>query len=320
LSGRLTGTNLELGGMELKEGVSYIAYKFQNPAENARLVVERNDDLFFEAKVNEGFDSLELWKTFVITLPGGFETQRYLEVAPYKIDEEQRRAKFVVLGYLFERRKFFRFDVSDLGIEVKSDHFEGTVENVSLGGMKIRVKRWLTAERRSLEGRPVAVTVRAGERKFSFVITPLKVGEDFIAAKFEKPAETTSEFFYTCLKMLEGERGAKPLREQRQFRRFKVYHLNLLAETPLGSGSVCDVSLGGLRIRLKRPGSERRFPEGSVFPVAVFFPETGEEFILDAELVKKNGNELNLKIARWDEDALRFVSRILERLIGQRNL
>ena len=298
--------------MELKRGENYIAYKFQNPLENLKFTLTKDEDLFFEAKVNEGIDNIELWKTYVVALPHSYENQQFLEISPYKVDKKNKLARFVILGYLFERRKFYRFNVEEFEIPVESDYFEGIVENVSLGGMKIKIKKW--KNRNLQEGEQIYVKTTVEGQEYHFIITPVKVTDTFISAKFEKPAKVTSEFFYHCLKLL--NRDSYPVSEKRNFRRFVVKDLNIIVDTPLGVGILYDISLGGMRVKLRK--SYETDPEAlqKVFPISCYIHQTGEEFIIDVELVNKTKDGyLNLKVAKWNEDALKFVSRVLELLV-----
>ncbi len=298
--------------MELKKGEVYIAYKFQNPLENVKFKVLREEDLFFEAEVLEGFENLELWKTYIVVLSKGLDTQRYLEVAPYHLDETNKRARFLILGYLLERRKFYRFNVERFKIPVESDYFKGHVENVSLGGLKIKIDEWINRELK--EGQQIHVKATVEDKEYHFIITPVKVADDFISAKFERPARVTSEFFYHCLKLIDKE--TYPVDEKRSFRRFVVRELNIIVDTPFGVGILYDISLGGFRILLKK--QYQTVPENlqKVFPISCYIPQTQEEYIVDVELVHKTKEGfLHVKVAKWDEKALKLVSRILELLV-----
>ena len=298
--------------MELKVGETYIAYKFQNPMENVKFTVTREEDLFFEAKILEGIDNIELWKTYIVMLPHSVESQRFLEIAPYKVDKEKKLARFIVLGYLLERRKFYRFNVEEFQIPVESEYFKGIVENVSLGGMKIKVQKWFNKNLK--EGEEIYVKATVEGQEYHFIIKPVKVTEEFISAKFEKPAKVTSEFFYHCLKLLNRE--TYPVSEKRNFRRFVVKDLNIIVDSPLGVGILYDISLVGMRIKLKKPYEVDPDTLRYVFPVSCYIHQTGEEFILDVELINKSKDGfISVKIAKWNEEALRFVSRVLELLV-----
>jgi c-di-GMP-binding flagellar brake protein YcgR len=298
--------------MELKVGETYIAYKFQNPMENVKFTVTREEDLFFEAKILEGIDNIELWKTYIVMLPHSVESQRFLEIAPYKVDKEKKLARFIVLGYLLERRKFYRFNVEEFQIPVESEYFKGIVENVSLGGMKIKVQKWFNKNLK--EGEEIYVKATVEGQEYHFIIKPVKVTEEFISAKFEKPAKVTSEFFYHCLKLLNRE--TYPVSEKRNFRRFVVKDLNIIVDSPLGVGILYDISLVGMKIKLKKPYEVDPDTLRYVFPVSCYIHQTGEEFILDVELINKSKDGfISVKIAKWNEEALRFVSRVLELLV-----
>jgi len=298
--------------MELKVGDTYIAYKFQNPIENVKFTVTREEDLFFEAQILEGLDNLELWKTYIVILPHKIEGQRFLEIAPYKVDKEKKLARFIVLGYLLERRKFYRFNVEELQIPVESEYFKGIVENISLGGMKIKIQKWINKNLN--EGEDIYVKTTVEGKEYHFIIEPVKVAEEFISAKFEKPARVTSEFFYHCLKLLNKENY--PVSEKRDFRRFVVKDLNIIVDSPLGVGILYDISLGGMRIKLKKPYDVDPDTLRYVFPISCYIHQTGEEFILDVELISKSKDDfLSVKITKWDDEALRFVSRVLELLV-----
>jgi len=297
--------------MDLKKGENYIAYKFHNPLESLKLKLLNEEDLFFEAQVEEGFDNLDLWKTYIITLPNNFNSQKFLEVSPYKTDKENKTARFVILGYLLERRKFYRFNVEELNIPVESEYFEGTVENISLGGMKIKINRW--KNRNLKEGNEVYVKTRVGDKEYHFIIKPVKVTDTFIAAKFEKPAKVTSDFFYHTLQLL--NRQKIPFNERRNFRRFIVEPLNIIVDTPFGVGVLHDISLGGLKIKLKRKYKVDPKNLQNEFLISCFIPQTGEEYILNVRPLSAKGNCLNLRVTKWEEDALKCISRILELLV-----
>jgi hypothetical protein len=245
-------------------------------------------------------------------LPHSVESQRFLEIAPYKVDKEKKLARFIVLGYLLERRKFYRFNVEEFQIPVESEYFKGIVENASLGGMKIKVQKWFNKNLK--EGEEIYVKATVEGQEYHFIIKPVKVTEEFISAKFEKPAKVTSEFFYHCLKLLNRE--TYPVSEKRNFRRFVVKDLNIIVDSPLGVGILYDISLVGMKIKLKKPYEVDPDTLRYVFPVSCYIHQTGEEFILDVELINKSKDGfISVKIAKWNEEALRFVSRVLELLV-----
>jgi len=299
--------------MELNIGESYIAYRSDNPLKNFRFTVLGGDDLFFEASIDEGIANLELWKPYTIRLADVGGQQRYIEISPYYFDEKSRKARFLILGLLVERRRFVRFNVESLNIPVESEYFVGRVENVSLGGMKISNLTWL-GDKRPSEGEEVYVKTRLEDKEYHFIIVPVKVDEKFIASKFEKPVKVTSEFFYHCLKLLEQE--VSPVAEKRQFRRFNVSNLNIIVDTPLGMGIMKDISLGGLSVKIKKPYEVDEDILKNPFAISCFIPSRGEEFIIDTKLVERtNDNIVRLKVHKWNEEALKLVSTILELLV-----
>ncbi|RTZ59095.1 MAG: hypothetical protein DSZ31_04520, partial [Gammaproteobacteria bacterium] len=152
-----------------------------------------------------------------------------------------------------------------------------------------------------------------------FIITPVRVGKDFIAAKFEKPAKVTSEFFYKCLKLLESE--TIPISERRKFRRFYVEPFNIIVDTPVGMGILYDISLGGMKVKLKRTYEVDEELLKDSFAVSCFLPSKNEEYILDCELLDRSEEGfIQLKIARWDEQALKLISRILELIVENKKV
>jgi len=179
--------------MELKKGGIYIAYKSDNPFKNFKFQVLETDDFFFAAQILEGIGNIELWKPYTIRLTNDLGEQKFLEIAPYYLDDKGKTAKFLVIGNLLERRKFVRFNVESYKIPVEGNQFKGIVENISLGGLKIKL---LSKEGEIEEGKPIFVKGKIDGNEYNFVITPVRVGKDFIAAKFEKPAKEISEFFY----------------------------------------------------------------------------------------------------------------------------
>ncbi len=297
--------------MELQQGYTYIAYKNDNPLKNFKFTVKREEDLFVEAEIVEGIVNIELWKPYVVKLPNPFTDREYLEISPYEVDEEKRLVKFIILGYLVERRKFVRFNVLHFNIPIESEYFKGVIENISLGGVKIQIREWKNRDLK--EGEQIYVKATLDGKDYHFIITPVAVRDDFISAKFEKPARITSELFYQCLKKLDKE--TSPISEKRKFRRFYVEPLKIIVDTPLGMGILVDISLGGMRVQLKRQYSVDPEVVSGVFSVSCYIPED-EEYVIDVNLVNRTKEgTLFLKIARWDEEALRFVSKILEKLV-----
>ncbi len=301
--------------MDLKVGETYIAYRSDNPLRNLKFTVLREEDLFFDAKIVEGLSAIDLWKAYTVRLVNHKGEQKYLEISPYYVNEEDRTAKFLVLGYLLERRKFVRFNVEDLNIPIEGENFKGIVENVSLGGLKIKL---LEKKGKIEEGESIFVKSFVEGNEYSFIITPVKVGKDFISAKFEKPAKVTSEFFYQCLKLLERE--TSPVSEKRKFRRFYVEPLKIIVDTPLGLGIMRDISLGGIRVRLKKPYEIDEEILTKPFDVSCFLPSKNEEYIITCRLVNKSGNQIHLKIENWDADALRLISHILDLLVENKKV
>ena len=302
--------------MDLKLGETYVAFKSDNPLKTFKFTPIHQEDLFFDAKIVEGLPNIEFWKPYTVSLVDSDGQRRYLEIAPYHIDEDSRIAKFIVLGYLIERRKFVRFNVEELNIPIEGENFKGIVENVSLGGVKIKL---LHKEGEIKENEPIFVKAKVEGKEYNFIITPVKVGENFISAKFEKPAKVTAEFFYHCLKLLQKE--TQPISEKRHFRRFYVEPLNIIVDTPLGVGVMRDISLGGMRVKLKKTYNVDEEIITKPFSVSCFIPSKNEEYIVECKLVNKTAdNQLQLKITKWDEEALRLVSRILELLVENKKV
>ncbi|HID79904.1 MAG TPA: PilZ domain-containing protein [Aquificales bacterium] len=297
--------------MELKKGGIYIAYKSDNPFKNFKFQVLETDDFFFAAQILEGIGNIELWKPYTIRLTNDLGEQKFLEIAPYYLDDKGKTAKFLVIGNLLERRKFVRFNVESYKIPVEGNQFKGIVENISLGGLKIKL---LSKEGEIEEGKPIFVKGKIDGNEYNFVITPVRVGKDFIAAKFEKPAKEISEFFYKCLKLLESENT--PVTERRKFRRFYVEPLNIIVDTPLGIGILYDISLGGMKVKLKRTYKVDKEILKEPFAVSCFLPSKKEEYILDCKFLNRGkDNFIQLKITRWDEEALKLISRVLELIV-----
>jgi len=292
---------------EFKKNEEYTAYERDNPLKNIRFKVIGSDDFFLDAEIIEGWSNIDLWKPYTVKVVSDKGEQLFYEISPYQVEEKNRCAKFLILGKLVERRKFVRFNVESLGIKIVSEHFEGIVENISLGGLKIKLIR---KKGEVKERVPIFVKAFLGEKTYGFVITPVRVGEDFVACKFEKPPKVTSEFFYDTLKLLEEE--TKPVKERRKFRRFYVEPFNIIVDTPVGMGILYDISLGGMKVRLKRTYEVDEELLKDSFAVSCFLPSKNEEYILDCELLNRTeDNFIQLKVARWDEQALKLISRIL---------
>jgi hypothetical protein len=298
--------------MEFGIGESYIAYRSDNPLKNFRFTVLGTEDLFFEASIDEGLPNVELWKPYIVRLKDIGSQQNYLEISPYYLDEKTKKARFLVLGRLIEKRKFIRFNVESLNIPVESEYFVGTVENVSLGGMKISNISWLRDERPK-EGDEIYVKTRVEGKEYHFIIVPVKVDEKFIASKFEKPAKVTSEFFYHCIKLLKEELA--PVSEKRNFRRFNVLHLKIIVDTPLGVGFLKDISLGGLSVKLKKANKVDEDILKEPFSISCYVPSKKKEFVIDVQFIKKTTDGVaRFKITKWNEETLKLLSTILDLL------
>ncbi|NPA14558.1 MAG: PilZ domain-containing protein [Aquificae bacterium] len=298
--------------MEFKVGEVYIAYKHNNPLKSFKFRVLKAEDFFLEAEVLEGLINVDLWDTYIVRIPRLQQELQFIEISPYHYDEERNILRIIILGYFLERRKFVRFNVERLNIPIRSEYFEGIVENVSLGGVKIKVHKWLKP---LTEGTPVFVEAKipSVDKVYKFVITPVKVAENFISAKFEKPVKVTSDFFYTCLQLLNKELA--PIEERRKFRRFYVEPLGILVDTPLGMGNLVDISLKGMKVFIRKPYNvdEEVLKDG--FMIAVRFPDEPEEYLINVDLVNKTKNGyVSFKINKWDRDALKFTSKVLEKI------
>ena len=105
----------------------------------------------------------------------------------------------------------------------------------------------------------------------------------FISAKFEKPSRVTSELFYQCLQRLERENA--PISEKRKFRRFYVEPLKIIVDTPLGVGYMVDLSLKGMKVKLKRTYNVEPDILKETFSVSCCIPNFDDEYILDTRLV-----------------------------------
>ncbi|NPB04986.1 MAG: PilZ domain-containing protein [Aquificae bacterium] len=298
--------------MELKVGRTYAAFLPENPIRSFKFRVERVDDLFAVGKVVDAPEGVELLRPYLVRTasPAG----EFLKVAPYEFDPQKETLKLVLLGRLSERRRFVRYPLLHLGIEAESEYFTGFVENASLGGLKVRVKEWKKTGLPLKEGESfyarLKVKGKDAERVFHLVLKTLAAGPDFVSAAFERPAAEASEFFYSALRLL-GNEGA-PEVERRRFRRFFTLPLGVLVDTPLGSGVMVDLSLGGAKVELKTP--KEGPPPPPPFTVEFRLPE-GERFFVDARVVGQTPPAfLSLAFEGPEREVLRLVSRVLDRL------
>ncbi len=302
--------------MEFSTKGEFIAYQTKNPLKAIKFRVLNQDDFFLDAKIFQGISQIELWKPYTVPLVDDLGNNSFYEIAPYQIEEKESKVKFLILGKLVERRKFVRFNVEHLNIPVESENFGGIVENISLGGIKIKL---LTKKGEVEENKPMVVTAKVKDGNYIFVITPVKVTERFIASKFERPPKVTAEFVYQALKLLEEE--TKPVSERRKFRRFYVEPLNVIVDTPLGMGILYDISLGGMKVKLKKTYEVDEEILKKPFAVSCFIPSRNEEYILECKLLNRTeDNFIQLKIARWDEQALKLISRVLELIVENKKV
>ena len=86
-------------------------------------------------------------------------------------------------------------------------------------------------------------------------------------------------------------------------------------------GILYDISLGGMKVRLKRTYEVDEELLKDSFAVSCFLPSKNEEYILDCELLNRTeDNFIQLKVARWDEQALKLISRILELIVENKKV
>ncbi len=81
-----------------------------------------------------------------------------------------------------------------------------------------------------------------------------------------------------------------------------------------------DISLGGIRVRLKKTYDVDEEILTKPFEVSCFLPSKNEEYIITCRLISKKDNQIHLKIENWDADALKLISNILDLLVENKKV
>jgi len=299
--------------MDLEEGKIYRAYLKGDFLKNFLFKITSIQDLFSEAEILEGLKNVEPLKVYLVALDNFIGDIRFIEISPYMLDKKEKKAKLLNLGYLVERRRFIRFPVLQLNIPVKGQNFKGILENISIGGIKIKLTEPPTEPIKEGEPTFVEVFIPQIKKVFPFFVIPVKVTQQFISAKFEGPVKITSELFNTVIKLLKKEKCH--VGEKRKFRRLFVEPLNILVDTPVGMGILSDISIKGFKVKVpKMEGNIEEFLNKEVL-ITFRIPSMNKEYITEAKALRSSGNSISFVFTRVSKTVLELLTDTISLLL-----
>ncbi len=301
--------------MELEEGKTYRAYLKDDFLKHFLFRIISIQDLICEAKILEGLRNVEPLKVYIVGLNNFIGDIKFIEISPYLVDKRERKAKILNLGYLVERRRFLRFPTIQLKIPVKGQNFKGLLENISLGGIKIKLTE--PPKENLEEDKPtfVEVFIPQVKKTFPFFIIPVKVTEEFISAKFEGPVKITSELFSTVIKLIKKEKNQ--VAEKRKFRRLFVEPLNILVDTPAGLGILVDISIKGFKVKFQNLEENSDEFLRREYLVTFRMPSLNKEFIVEAKPLRVSEEEksISFTFTKISEEVLDLLSNVVNLLL-----
>jgi hypothetical protein len=106
--------------MDLEEGKIYRAYLKDDFLKNFLFRILSIQDLISEVDILEGLRHVEPLKVYLVALDNFIGDIKFIEISPYLVDRKEKKARILNLGYLVERRRFLRFPVSHLKVQVES--------------------------------------------------------------------------------------------------------------------------------------------------------------------------------------------------------
>jgi hypothetical protein len=304
--------------MDLEEGKIYRAYLKDDFLKNFLFRILSIQDLISEVGILEGLKHVEPLKVYLVALDNFIGDIKFIEISPYLVDRKEKKARILNLGYLVERRRFLRFPVSHLKVQVESQNFKGILENISIGGIKIKLIEPPTEKIK--EGEPIFVEVFIPQAKkmFPFFVIPVKITDNFISAKFEGPVKVTSELFNTVVKLLKKEKSH--VGEKRKFRRLFVEPLNILVDTPVGMGILYDISIKGFKVKVhEKEGDINNFLNKELL-ITFRIPSINREYIVEAKALKSSDGSVSFTFTKVSETVLELLTDIVQLLLNHYKL
>ncbi|NPA14824.1 MAG: PilZ domain-containing protein [Aquificae bacterium] len=221
--------------MELQKNHIYVAFLKSNPVEYFIFELLEEDDLLIVGKLLRASARPRLWEIYSVRQSGAAALPTQVEITPYYYDPSTKILKCSVIGFTNDRRKFIRYNVEPLKLKVEGDTFQGYLEDISLGGVRIKI----TQKKGKVENRPQRVKIYINpSESYEVEIIPVKVEEDTIRAMFGGlTAEANQSLFYRTLDLLKKYHGVEDLGVITH-----VEDKDLVLKTPFGDAKVLQLS------------------------------------------------------------------------------
>ncbi len=221
--------------MELQKNHIYVAFLKSNPVEYFIFELLEEDDLLIVGKLLRASARPRLWEIYSVRQSGAAALPTQVEITPYYYDHSTKTIKCSVIGFTNDRRKFIRYNVEPLKLKVEGDTFQGYLEDISLGGVRIKI----TQKKGKVENRPQRVKIYINpSESYEVEIIPVKVEEDTIRAMFGGlTAEANQSLFYRTLDLLKKYHGVKDLGVINN-----VEDRDIILKTPFGDAKVLQLS------------------------------------------------------------------------------
>ena len=221
--------------MELQKNFLYVAFLKSNPVEYFIFELLEEDDLLLKGKVLRASSKPRLWEIYSVRQTGSPCLPIRIEITPYYYNPKSKIIKCSVVAFTDERRRFIRYNVRPLKLKVEGDSFQGYLEDISLGGVRIKI----TQKNGKVENRPQRVKIYINPSEcYEVEIIPVKVEEDTIRAMFGGlTSEVNKALFYRTLDLLRKYHGVEDLG--------LITHVedkDLVLKTPFGDAKVLQIS------------------------------------------------------------------------------
>ncbi|MEO2153452.1 MAG: PilZ domain-containing protein [Aquificota bacterium] len=221
--------------MELQKNHIYVAFLKSNPVEYLIFELLDEDDLLLKGKVLRASSKPRLWEIYSVRQTGSPCLPIRIEITPYYYNPKSKIIKCSVVAFTDERRRFIRYNVRPLKLKVEGDSFQGYLEDISLGGVRIKI----TQKNGKVENRPQRVKIYINpSESYEVEIIPVKVEEDTIRAMFGGlTSEVNQALFYRTLDLLRKYHGVEDLGLITN-----VEDKDIFLKTPFGDAKVLQIS------------------------------------------------------------------------------
>ncbi len=288
--------------MFFEEGESYTCFLRDHPTNFITFKVLNLEDLTITAEVLNERGDIQLWEVYDYKFQHG-KTLKKIELSPYFWNSETKLIKFLFLGALEERRKFKRYKVKHLSIEVKGEDFRGIINDISIGGLKIDI---LTYKRLPKPYEDTTLEVFVGKDTYKVNIFPLNVSEKFINAMFLGDSVTSTMLFNSVLTLLNPNRKIKDI-----FKTFYVEKIPLFVDLPWGTGKVLNISLKGATVELiKRIDSVKE--SGKSMLLEFYMLGELSRFLTRGKITAAKNNRYSIEFTKLPEHINQLLGKLVE--------